>query len=200
MSRPSPSDRAAVECVPFRTVYTRRMYRTVEFRVVFRFLFPPLINSFHRQPLSLLFRSLPRLSSTVAGGKRRKQNRQYVRGRVISGTMVAAATNGGKMGGEWKGWSGLKRLPLNVIQPAKGRCINKEKRRRSRKGRKSAGCRVVGFSRINPLYMCTYTCARASLLAARTYTRAHGGSRRGNPRLVTSKASSEKLQMHERMG
>lgn len=33
----------------------------------------------------------------------------------------------------------LKRLPLNVIQPSKRCCINKEKRRRSRKGGKSGG-------------------------------------------------------------
>lgn len=47
------------------------------------------------------------------------------------------------MEGNKGGGPGLKRLPLNVIQPSKRCCINKEKRRRSRKGRKSGGCSRV---------------------------------------------------------
>lgn len=43
------------------------------------------------------------------------------------------------MEGNGGGGSRLKGLPLNVIQPSKRHCINKEERRRSRKGGKSGG-------------------------------------------------------------
>jgi len=87
------------------------------------------------------------------------------------------------MEGNRGGSSGLKRLPLNVIQPSKRCCINKEKRRRSRKGGKSGGrSRVLP---INPLYVDVYM--RVCYVSVYTYL--YSRETRAQPQLVTSKAS-----------
>jgi len=62
---------------------------------------------------------------------------------VISGTVVEWWVE--EMEGNRGDGLELKRLPLNVIQPSKRCCINKEKRRRSRKDGKSGERVVVEF-------------------------------------------------------
>ena len=94
------------------------------------------------------------------------------------------------MEGNRGGGPGLKRLPLNVIQPSKRCCINKEKRRRSRKGGKSGGRSWV--STYKPA-VCEYVLC----------LRVHIPIWQGNPRATPAshiKGVVKKLQMHERMG
>jgi len=86
------------------------------------------------------------------------------------------------MEGNRGGSSGLKRLPLNVIQPSKRCCINKEKRRRSRKGGKSGG-----RSRVSTYKPVVCGCMRVCYVSVYTYL--YGKETRAQPQLVTSKAS-----------
>lgn len=67
----------------------------------------PAIDQFISPSTASFFRSFA--VTLPHSGKRRKQNRQYVRGRVISDTVVVAAADEGKWR-EIKGWSGAEEV------------------------------------------------------------------------------------------